>query len=40
MSEPSFLMDRATRFAIMVGLAVLMCVPLLFITLIIEERAG
>lgn len=40
MSEQSFLMDRATRFGIMCGLAVLMFVPLLFITLIIEERAG
>ncbi|MEL6233962.1 MAG: cell envelope integrity protein CreD [Pseudomonadota bacterium] len=40
MSEQSFLMDRATRFGIMCGLVVLMFVPLIFIALIIEERAG
>lgn len=36
----SFLMDRATRFGIMIGLVVLMFVPLIFIGLVIEERAG
>ncbi|MEM9049509.1 MAG: cell envelope integrity protein CreD [Pseudomonadota bacterium] len=40
MSEQSFLMDRATRFGIMCALVVLMFVPLIFIALIIEERAG
>lgn len=39
MAEQSFLMDRATRFGIMIGLIVLMFVPLIFIGLVIEERA-
>jgi inner membrane protein len=40
MSEQSFLLDRATRFGIMIGLIVLMFVPLIFIGLVIEERAS